>query len=212
MQRCSSLLNRRGASARAICSTVATHHFGGGTRIEKSYEGLQCRAQRYSFCLPLPPPFQRSCSSMYRAPRFERGGCRRESCRGCQSTGMWLNPNSRWSRLRIWQPWGALLFAKRTSLLGKLTRKTWEVHSLHANHLRSGHSESRPGARLGQAQDLPLHFHDGYFSFVKTLSPPLRFTVIWFFAASNVKTAAPSIWNLSSAVASRGTADDAPGG
>lgn len=53
---------------------------------------------------------------------------------------------------------------------------------------------------------------DGYFSFVKTLSPPRRFTVIWFFAASNVKTAAPSIWNLSSAVASRGTADVAPGG
>src|ERR1051326_1250040 len=52
----------------------------------------------------------------------------------------------------------------------------------------------------------------GYFSFVKTLSPPRLFTVIWFFAASNVKTATPSIWNLSSAVASRGTADDAPGG
>ena len=50
--------------------------------------------------------FQRSRSSMYRAPRFERGGCRRESCRECQFTGMWLNPNSRGSRLRIWQPWG----------------------------------------------------------------------------------------------------------
>jgi hypothetical protein len=53
---------------------------------------------------------------------------------------------------------------------------------------------------------------DGYFSFVKTLSPPRRFTVIWPFAASNVKTAAPSIWNLSSAIASRGAAEDAPGG
>src|SRR5262249_4076101 len=53
----------------------------------------------------------------------------------------------------------------------------------------------------------------GYFSFVKTLSAPLRrFTVTWFFAASNVKTATPSSWNLSSAVASRGTAVDAPGG
>ncbi len=50
--------------------------------------------------------FQRSRSSMYRAPRFERGGCRRESCREYQFTGMWLNPNSRGSRLRIWQPWG----------------------------------------------------------------------------------------------------------
>src|SRR5436309_2117557 len=37
--------------------------------------------------------------SMYRAPRFERGGCRRESCREYQFTGMWLNPNSRGSRL-----------------------------------------------------------------------------------------------------------------
>ena len=49
--------------------------------------------------------FKRSRSSMYRAPRFERGGCRRESCREYQFTGMWLNPNSRGSRLRIWQPW-----------------------------------------------------------------------------------------------------------
>ena len=101
LQRCSGLLNRR-----ARGSTVATHHFGGGTRIEKSMRGFGADAQRYSFCLPLPPPFQRSRSSMYRAPRFERGGCRRDSCRECQSAGMWLNPNSRGSRLRIWQPWG----------------------------------------------------------------------------------------------------------
>ena len=33
----------------------------------------------------------------------------------------------------------------------------------------------------------------GYFSFVKTRSPPRRLMVIWSFAASNVKTAAPSI-------------------
>ena len=59
--------------------------------------------------------FKRSRSSMYRAPRFERGGCRRESCRECQFAGMWLNPNSRGSRLRIWQPWGC--------------------KSLHAHHL-----------------------------------------------------------------------------
>ena len=65
--------------------------------------------------------FERSRSSMYRAPRFERGGCRRESCRECQFTGMWLNPNSRGSRLRIWQPWGC--------------------NSLHAHHLRRLASE-----------------------------------------------------------------------
>ncbi len=65
--------------------------------------------------------FKRSRSSMYRAPRFERGGCRRESCRECQFTGMWLNPNSRGSRLRIWQPWGC--------------------NSLHAHHLRRLASE-----------------------------------------------------------------------
>ena len=38
--------------------------------------------------------------------RFERRVCRWESCRMHQFTGMWLNPNSRGSRLRIWQPWG----------------------------------------------------------------------------------------------------------
>ena len=38
--------------------------------------------------------------------RFERRGCRWESCRMHQSAGMWFNPNSRGSRLRIWQPWG----------------------------------------------------------------------------------------------------------
>jgi hypothetical protein len=58
---------------------------------------------------------------MYRAPRFERGGCRREACREYQFTGMWLNPNSRGSRLRIWQPWGC--------------------NSLHAHHLRRLASE-----------------------------------------------------------------------
>src|SRR6266511_1172321 len=57
-----------------------------------------------------------------------------------------------------------------------------------------------------------LHFSDGYFSFVTTLSPPRRFIVIWFFAASNSMTTAPSTWNLSCAVASSGTADPAPGG
>ena len=71
--------------------------------------------------------FPRSRSAMYRAPRFERGGCRRESCRECQFTGMWLNPNSRGSRLRIWQPWGC--------------------NSLHAHHFTatgfSGNSRPR---------------------------------------------------------------------
>jgi len=46
---------------------------------------------------------------------------------------------------------------------------------------------------LGQAQDLPEHFSDGYFSFVKTLSSPRRFKIIWFFAAANSMTTAPSI-------------------
>jgi hypothetical protein len=38
--------------------------------------------------------------------RFERRVCRWESCRMRQFTGMWFNPKSRGSRLRIWQPWG----------------------------------------------------------------------------------------------------------
>ena len=124
MQRCSGLLNRR-----ARGSTVATHHFGGGTRIEKFMRSLACPARRIKL-LPSASSsvsIQRSRSSMYRAPRFERGGCRRESCRECQFTGMWLNPNSRGSRLRIWQPWGC--------------------NSLHAHHFTatgfSGNSRPR---------------------------------------------------------------------
>src|SRR5438128_341813 len=53
LQRCSGLLNRR-----ARGSTVATHHFGGGTRIEKSMRGFGAARSESSFCLPLPPPFQ----------------------------------------------------------------------------------------------------------------------------------------------------------
>ena len=59
--------------------------------------------------------------------RFERRVCRWESCRMHQFTGMWLNPNSRGSRLRIWQPWGC--------------------NSLHAHHFTatgfSGNSRPR---------------------------------------------------------------------
>ena len=76
--------------------------------MKNSMRSLACPARRIKL-LPSASSsvsFQRSRSSMYRAPRFERGGCRRESCRECQFTGMWLNPNSRGSRLRIWQPWG----------------------------------------------------------------------------------------------------------
>ena len=68
---------------------------------------VNCRANPHLGSASLPVgPSSCSRSSMYRAPRFERGGCRRESCRECQFTGMWFNPNSRGSRLRIWQPWG----------------------------------------------------------------------------------------------------------
>ncbi|MBI4623133.1 MAG: hypothetical protein HY736_07940 [Verrucomicrobia bacterium] len=38
-----------------------------------------------------------------------------------------------------------------------------------------------------------LLVRDGYFSFVKSLSPPRRFTSIWFFVSSNSITTAPSI-------------------
>ena len=48
-------------------------------------------------------------------------------------------------------------------------------------------------ARFGRASGRAPHFYDGYFSFVTTLSPPRRFIVIWFFAASNSMTTAPSI-------------------
>src|SRR5947199_1553138 len=53
LQRCSGLLNRR-----ARGSTVATHHFGEGTRIEKFMRGFGAARSESSFCLPLPPPFR----------------------------------------------------------------------------------------------------------------------------------------------------------
>src|SRR5947207_15102786 len=53
LQRCSGLLNRR-----ARGSTVATHHFGGGTWIEKCMRGFGAARSESSFCLPLPPPFR----------------------------------------------------------------------------------------------------------------------------------------------------------
>src|SRR3989441_12972937 len=52
LQRCSGLLNRR-----ARGSTVATHHFGGGTRIEKSMRGFGAarsdKASAFRFLLRL---------------------------------------------------------------------------------------------------------------------------------------------------------------
>ncbi len=69
-------------------------------------------------------------------------------------------------------------------------------------------SLSTPGARTRPVPDLC----DGYFSFVKTLSPLGRLIVSWPFAASNSKTIPGSILNLSSALASSGTRDgSAPG-
>ncbi len=101
LQRCSGLLNRR-----ARGSTVATHHFA---------DVAQQRQQQFR---KLPGAFApRECESLHRLHfrirgeiiiilRFERRVCRWDSCRMHQFTGMWLNPNSRGSRLRIWQPWG----------------------------------------------------------------------------------------------------------
>src|SRR5882724_8606672 len=69
LQRCSGLLNRR-----ARGSTVATHHFGGGTRIEKFMRSLACPARRIKL-LPSASSsvsFQRSRSSITRVRRFER--------------------------------------------------------------------------------------------------------------------------------------------
>ena len=122
LQRCSGLLNRR-----ARGSTVATHHFA---------DVAQQRQQQFR---KLPGAFApRECESLHRLHfrirgeiiiilRFERRVCRWESCRMHQFTGMWLNPNSRGSRLRIWQPWGC--------------------NSLHAHHFTatgfSGNSRPR---------------------------------------------------------------------
>jgi hypothetical protein len=97
LQRCSGLLNLR-----ARGSTVATHYFGGGTRIEKFIRSLACPARRIKL-LPSASSsvsFQRSRSSMYRAPRFERGGCRRNSCREHHSFFPRRSPTSRGTPLR----------------------------------------------------------------------------------------------------------------
>ena len=58
-------------------------------------------------------------------------------------TGVWFAGNSRPVRLKPEQPWECLRFAKRTSLLGKPTCKTWEVHSPHADQF--GMSTGRAG-------------------------------------------------------------------
>ena len=106
---------------------MATHHFA---------DVAQQRQQQFR---KLPGAFApRECESLHRLHfrirgeiililRFERRVCRWESCRMHQFTGMWLNPNSRGSRLRIWQPWGC--------------------NSLHAHHFTatgfSGNSRPR---------------------------------------------------------------------
>ena len=67
---------------------------------------------------------------------------------GVPFTGMWLNPNSRGSRLRIWQPWGCI--AVRVSerrLLGHLTGKAWEAHSLHAHQPSLYHDKSEAATK-----------------------------------------------------------------
>ena len=128
LQRCSGLLNRR-----ARGSTVATHHFA---------DVAQQRQQQFR---KLPGAFApRECESLHRLHfrirgeiiiilRFERRVCRWESCRMHQFTGMWLNPNSRGSRLRIWQPWGC--------------------NSLHAHHFTAtGFSGNRRPRRLKIAE------------------------------------------------------------
>jgi hypothetical protein len=78
LQRCSGLLNR---TARG--STVATHHFGGETRIEKSHEKFSVPrvAKDASAFRVLLRPFSCSCGSMANARRFERRRCRWAPCR-----------------------------------------------------------------------------------------------------------------------------------
>ena len=63
LQRCSGLLNRR-----ARGSTVATHHFGAGTRIEKSMRSLACPARR----IKLLPSASSSVSNAHVAQCIER--------------------------------------------------------------------------------------------------------------------------------------------
>ena len=88
---------------------------------------VNCRAFAPRECESLRRPHCRIRGETTIILRFERRVCRWESCRMHQFTGMWLNPNSRGSRLRIWQPWGC--------------------NSLHAHHFTatgfSGNSRPR---------------------------------------------------------------------
>ena len=104
LQRCSGLLNRR-----ARGSTVATHHFADVAQQRQQSRplgGINCRVHCPRECESLHRLHFRIRGEIIIILRFERRVCRWESCRMHQFMGMWLNPNSRGSRLRIWQPWG----------------------------------------------------------------------------------------------------------
>lgn len=108
---------------------MATHHFAdvAQQRQQSRSRGINCRARAPRECESLRRPHFRIRGEIIIILRFERRVCRWESCRMHQFMGMWLNPNSRGSRLRIWQPWGC--------------------NSLHAHHLTatgfSGNSRPR---------------------------------------------------------------------
>ena len=118
LQRCSGLLNRR-----ARGSTVATHHFADVAQQRQvlAYGGsfVNCRAHCPTRVRVSPSAPFRIRGEITITLRFERRVCRWESCRMHQFTGMWLNPNSRGSRLRIWQPWGCKSLHAHHSLSAK---------------------------------------------------------------------------------------------
>ena len=104
--------------------------------------------------------FKRSRSSMYRAPRFERGGCRRESCWEYQFTGMWLDPNSR-VQTQNRQPWGCnSLHAHQPSFEAQqekgcraVARSAQAGANVHTGELRPG--KPFPGAWPQREQQTP---------------------------------------------------------
>ena len=100
LQRCSGLLNRR-----ARGSTVATHHFADvAQQRQQQFRKLPGALPHESASLSIgsiSASVVKLLSSSASNGEFAGG-----SPAGCTKfTGMWLNPNSRGSRLRICEPW-----------------------------------------------------------------------------------------------------------
>lgn len=91
---------------RGFNSAFASRSLQTATRVANFDSEVPALNRRELGANPRQPTISASVVKFIIILRFERRVCRWESCRMHQFTGMWFNPNSRGSRLRIWQPWG----------------------------------------------------------------------------------------------------------